>query len=61
MLRSRPRIDLLRGVLFTVLGGVFVLTGIGDELDLWNLGFGLLLLLGGAYTAVSAYRELRRN
>ena len=59
MFRSRPRIDLVRGVLFTLFGGGFVVTGIRDDLDPWNLGFGLLLLLGGGYTAVSAYRELQ--
>jgi hypothetical protein len=61
MFRPRPRIDLIRGVLFTAFGGAFVITSLRDDLDPWNLGFGLLLILGGAYTAVSAYRDLQRR
>ncbi len=58
---SRPRIDLFRGALFAVLGAIFMIVGVHEELNWWNLGFGFLLFLGGAYTAVSAYRELQQR
>lgn len=57
--RSRPRIDFFRGALFMVIGSVFMIVGVHEELNRWNLGFGLLLWLGGVWTAASAYRELR--
>jgi len=57
--RTRLRLALLRSLLAAVVGFVFVITGIRDQVDRWNIGFGLILLSIGIYGAFGAYQDLQ--